>query len=205
MVEDRARHRRWPQLDPLSARRRHRHRNPEGPESRSRSARAGSSAKGTTVAILSYGTRLQECLKAADMLSVQGLSTTVARCPFRQARWTRDLVERLAKNHEVLITIEEGAKGGFGSFVLEHLANAARSTPACKIRMHDPAGHLPGPGLALRHVRNGRAAMLATSPPAPSKRSAGVTFLQSNAPPGPEARAPQIDLTSALSPLALAR
>ena len=90
--------------------------------------------EGTTIAILSYGTRLQECLKAASMLSVQGLSVTVA-----DARFSRpldaELVERLAKEHEVLITIEEGAKGGFGSFVLEHLANVGALDGGLKIRV----------------------------------------------------------------------
>ena len=90
--------------------------------------------EGTTVAILSFGARLQEALKAAEMLSAQGLSTTVA-----DARFSRpldaELVERLAKEHEVLITIEEGAKGGFGSFVLEHLANAGALDTGLKIRI----------------------------------------------------------------------
>jgi len=90
--------------------------------------------EGTTVAILSYGTRLQECLKAAEMLSAQGLSTTVADARFARPL-DADLVERLAKNHEVLITIEEGAKGGFGSFVLEHLANAGALDTGIKIRI----------------------------------------------------------------------
>src|SRR3990167_9798143 len=76
--------------------------------------------EGTTMAILSYGTRLQEALKAASMLSAQGLSATVADARFAKPL-DKDLVERLARNHEVLITIEEGATGGFGSFVLEHL------------------------------------------------------------------------------------
>ncbi|MEX1251898.1 MAG: 1-deoxy-D-xylulose-5-phosphate synthase [Hyphomonas sp.] len=90
--------------------------------------------EGTTVAILSYGTRLQECLKAAEMLSAQGLSTTVADARFARPL-DADLVGRLARNHEVLITIEEGAKGGFGSFVLEHLANAGALDTGVKIRI----------------------------------------------------------------------
>lgn len=90
--------------------------------------------EGTTIAILSYGTRLQECLKAASMLSVQGLSVTVADARFARPLDT-ELVERLAKQHEVLITIEEGAKGGFGSFVLEHLANVGALDSGLKIRV----------------------------------------------------------------------
>ena len=77
--------------------------------------------EGTSIAILSYGTRLQECLKAADELAAQGLSATVADARFAKPLDTQ-LVERLAREHEVLITIEEGSVGGFGSFVAQHLA-----------------------------------------------------------------------------------
>ena len=90
--------------------------------------------EGTTIAILSYGTRLQECLKAANMLSAQGLSVTVADARFARPL-DAELVERLAKEHEVLITIEEGSKGGFGSFVLEHLANVGALDSGLKIRV----------------------------------------------------------------------
>jgi len=89
--------------------------------------------EGTTVAILSYGTRLQEALKAADMLAAQGLSATVADARFAKPL-DADLVERLARDHEVLITIEEGATGGFGSFVLEHLARVGALDRGLKIR-----------------------------------------------------------------------
>ncbi|MEM8920777.1 MAG: transketolase C-terminal domain-containing protein, partial [Pseudomonadota bacterium] len=78
--------------------------------------------EGSTVAILSYGARLGEAMKAADMLAAQGLSTTVADARFAKPL-DADLVEHLAKNHEVLITLEEGAKGGFGAFVLHHLSD----------------------------------------------------------------------------------
>ena len=90
--------------------------------------------EGTTIAILSYGTRLQEALKAASMLSAQGLSATVADARFARPLDAK-LVERLAKEHEVLITIEEGAKGGFGSFVLEHLANVGALDTGLKVRV----------------------------------------------------------------------
>ncbi len=90
--------------------------------------------EGTTIAILSYGTRLQEALKAANMLSAQGLSATVADARFARPLDAK-LVERLAKEHEVLITIEEGAKGGFGSFVLEHLANVGALDTGLKVRV----------------------------------------------------------------------
>jgi 1-deoxy-D-xylulose-5-phosphate synthase len=77
--------------------------------------------EGTSIAILSYGTRLQECLKAAEELAAQGLSATVADARFAKPLDTQ-LVQRLAREHEVLITIEEGSVGGFGSLVAQHLA-----------------------------------------------------------------------------------
>jgi 1-deoxy-D-xylulose-5-phosphate synthase len=89
--------------------------------------------EGTTIALLSYGTRLQEALKAAEMLSAQGLSVTVADARFAKPL-DAGLVERLARDHEVLITLEEGATGGFGSFVLEHLAKVGALDRGLKIR-----------------------------------------------------------------------
>ncbi len=77
--------------------------------------------EGTRVALLSLGTRLGEALKAAEMLAAHGLSTSVADARFAKPL-DRDLVRRLAANHEVLITIEEGSVGGFGSFVMQALA-----------------------------------------------------------------------------------
>ena len=77
--------------------------------------------EGTRIAILSLGTRLAEALQAADMLGAQGLSTTVADARFAKPL-DRDLIRQLAANHEGLITIEEGTIGGFGSFVMQALA-----------------------------------------------------------------------------------
>jgi 1-deoxy-D-xylulose-5-phosphate synthase len=77
--------------------------------------------EGSAVALLSLGTRLQECLLAADQLAGFGLSTTVADARFAKPL-DHDLVRRLAEGHEVLITVEEGSVGGFGSFVLQHLS-----------------------------------------------------------------------------------
>ena len=94
--------------------------------------------EGTAVAILSYGARLQEALKAADMLSAQGLSCTVADARFAKPL-DAELTERLAREHEVLITIEEGAMGGYGAFVLQHLAEVGALDTGLKIRsMHLP-------------------------------------------------------------------
>ena len=89
--------------------------------------------EGSTVALLSYGGRLHECFKAADMLSAQGLTCTVADARFAKPL-DADLTERLAKEHEVLITIEEGAMGGFGAFVLQHLAAVGALDAGLKIR-----------------------------------------------------------------------
>jgi 1-deoxy-D-xylulose-5-phosphate synthase len=80
--------------------------------------------EGDKVALLSYGARLGECLKAADELAGYGLSATVADARFAKPLDT-DLVLRLAREHEVMITIEEGAIGGFGSAVLQTLADNA--------------------------------------------------------------------------------
>ena len=89
--------------------------------------------EGSSVALLSYGTRLQECLKAADMLAAQGLSTTVADARFAKPLDT-DLVLRLARQHEVLITIEEGAIGGFGGYVMQALAEHGALDRGLKVR-----------------------------------------------------------------------
>jgi 1-deoxy-D-xylulose-5-phosphate synthase len=77
--------------------------------------------EGSNIAILSYGARLPECLKAADELATFGLSCTVADARFAKPLDTK-LVEQLAKHHEVLITIEEGSMNGFGGLVMHHLA-----------------------------------------------------------------------------------
>ncbi|MEM9225775.1 MAG: transketolase C-terminal domain-containing protein, partial [Pseudomonadota bacterium] len=94
--------------------------------------------EGTAVAILSYGARLQEALKAADLLAAQGLSCTVADARFAKPL-DADLTERLAREHEVLITLEEGARGGYGAFVLQHLAEVGALDTGLKIRtLHLP-------------------------------------------------------------------
>ncbi|NBB82568.1 MAG: 1-deoxy-D-xylulose-5-phosphate synthase [Alphaproteobacteria bacterium] len=89
--------------------------------------------EGSKIAILSYGGRLAESLKAAEDLAAMGLSTTVADARFAKPLDT-DLIERLADGHEVLVTIEEGSVGGFGSYVLQHLATSGRLDRGLKIR-----------------------------------------------------------------------
>ncbi|MEM9494967.1 MAG: 1-deoxy-D-xylulose-5-phosphate synthase [Pseudomonadota bacterium] len=89
--------------------------------------------EGTKVALLSYGGRLAETLKAADTLEAQGLSTTVADARFAKPL-DHDLIDRLAREHEALITIEEGSRGGFGAYVLHHLAAEGALDSGLKIR-----------------------------------------------------------------------
>jgi 1-deoxy-D-xylulose-5-phosphate synthase len=79
--------------------------------------------EGNKIALLSFGTRLGECLKAAEELAALGLSTTVADARFMKPL-DLDMILRLAREHEVFITIEEGAIGGFGSHVAHALADA---------------------------------------------------------------------------------
>jgi len=94
--------------------------------------------EGSRIALLSFGGRLLESLKAADELAAHGFPATVADARFAKPLDT-DLVERLAKNHEVLITIEEASIGGFATHVLEHLASNDLIAGGLKIRpMHLP-------------------------------------------------------------------
>ncbi len=89
--------------------------------------------EGSAVALLSLGTRLHECLKAADKLAAMGLPATVADARFAKPL-DRDLIRQLARHHEVLITVEEGASGGFGSHVLEFLARDGLLDQGLKVR-----------------------------------------------------------------------
>jgi 1-deoxy-D-xylulose-5-phosphate synthase len=117
--------------------------------------------EGSSVAILSIGTRLHEALKAAAELERYGLSTTVADARFMKPL-DLDLVTRLARNHEVLITVEEGSVGGFGSHVLHALACAGLLDAGLKVRPmtlpdvfidHDsPQIQYEQAGLNARHI-----------------------------------------------------
>ncbi len=89
--------------------------------------------EGSKVALLSFGARLAECIKAADELAAYGLSTTVADARFAKPLDT-DLVLRLAREHEVLVTIEEGAIGGFGGYVLLALSEHGALDRGVKVR-----------------------------------------------------------------------
>jgi 1-deoxy-D-xylulose-5-phosphate synthase len=86
------------------------------------------------VALLSLGTRLAECSKAAEILAAHGISATVADARFAKPL-DIDLIRRLARQHELLLTIEEGAIGGFGAHVLQLLADeGALERPGFKAR-----------------------------------------------------------------------
>ncbi|AWI56225.1 1-deoxy-D-xylulose-5-phosphate synthase [Sinorhizobium fredii] len=89
--------------------------------------------QGTKVALLSFGTRLADCLLAAEDLDAAGLSTTVADARFAKPL-DHELIRQLARHHEVLITIEEGAIGGFASHVLHFLAEEGLLDGGLKVR-----------------------------------------------------------------------
>jgi 1-deoxy-D-xylulose-5-phosphate synthase len=89
--------------------------------------------EGSTVALLSLGSRLGEALKAADQLATLGLSTTVADARFMKPLDT-DLIRNLADKHEVLVTVEEGSIGGFGSHVLQYLSDNGLLDHGLKVR-----------------------------------------------------------------------
>jgi 1-deoxy-D-xylulose-5-phosphate synthase len=89
--------------------------------------------EGSKIALFSFGARLGECLKAADDLAAFGLSATVADARFAKPLDT-DLLMRLAREHEVLITIEEGSIGGFGSHVLQTLAEGGKLDGSLQVR-----------------------------------------------------------------------
>lgn len=117
--------------------------------------------EGSRIALLSLGTRLEEALKAADALGAQGYSTTVADARFAKPL-DEDLILRLAREHEVLVTVEEGARGGFGAFVLQLLAERGALDNGLKIRTmtlpdvfqdHDaPFKMYDTAGLNARHI-----------------------------------------------------
>ncbi len=89
--------------------------------------------EGSAVAIVSLGGRLQEAAKAADMLAAQGFSTTLADARFAKPL-DEDLILRLARSHEALITVEEGSEGGFGAHVLHLLARTGVLDAGLKVR-----------------------------------------------------------------------
>jgi 1-deoxy-D-xylulose-5-phosphate synthase len=117
--------------------------------------------EGTKVAILSFGTRLKDACMAAEELGARGLSTTVADARFCKPL-DEDLIRRLAAEHEVLITVEEGSVGGFGSHVLQFLAITGQLDNGPKVRPmvlpdrfidhHKPEVQYDEAGLSAKHI-----------------------------------------------------
>jgi 1-deoxy-D-xylulose-5-phosphate synthase len=136
--------------------------------------------EGTTIAILSLGAHLKEALEAADELQARGLSTTVADARFAKPL-DEDLVRRLAREHEVLITLEEGAVGGFAAHVLQFLATAGLLDAGLKIRpmtlpdrfiAHGtPQGMYDDAGLSASHIVEVALATLGSNSAAMGKRA----------------------------------
>ncbi|WP_284124001.1 1-deoxy-D-xylulose-5-phosphate synthase [Parerythrobacter aestuarii] len=89
--------------------------------------------QGTKVALLSLGTRLEEARRAADQLEAKGLSTTIADMRFAKPLDT-DLIEKLMKTHEVVVTVEEGSIGGLGAHVLTYASDEGLTDAGLKIR-----------------------------------------------------------------------
>lgn len=89
--------------------------------------------EGNRIALVCFGTRMSEVLRAADTLEVEGLSTTVTDARFAKPL-DKDLMRRLAREHEVLVTIEEGAIGGFGAHILQFLAQEGLLEHGLKVR-----------------------------------------------------------------------
>ena len=117
--------------------------------------------EGTRVALLSLGTRLADTLKAAEALDADGISCTVADARFAKPL-DGALLERLAREHELLVTIEEGSTGGFSALVLHHLAWKGLLDGRLKIRPmtlpdifidhESPAKQLAEAGLTARDI-----------------------------------------------------
>jgi 1-deoxy-D-xylulose-5-phosphate synthase len=117
--------------------------------------------KGAEIAILSLGPRLADALVAADELAARGMPTTVVDARFAKPLDTA-LIERLARDHAVLVTIEDGSVGGFGSAVMQHLAWAGLLDGGLKIRPmvlpdrfidhNTPASQLAEAGLTAKDI-----------------------------------------------------
>lgn len=117
--------------------------------------------EGSDIALLSYGTRLEECRLAAKLLEEKGLSVTIADARFAKPLDT-DLISQLASHHKKLFTLEEGSRGGFGSYVLEHLSESGALDAGLYVRTlhlpdhfqeHDtPSKQYDEAGLTARYI-----------------------------------------------------
>ena len=117
--------------------------------------------EGTKVAILSLGARLEEAKKAADQLEAKGLSTTVADMRFAKPLDT-ELIDKLMRSHDVVVTVEEGAVGGLGAHVLTFASDAGLTDAGLKVRtmrlpdtfqdQDDPVKQYDEAGLNAPHI-----------------------------------------------------
>ena len=138
--------------------------------------------EGTEIALVSLGTRLTECRKAAEHLMAQGLSVTIADARFAKPI-DEALIDKLAQTHEVLITVEEGSIGGFGSHVLAFLAQSGHLDTGLKVRtLTLPDRFLPHgkpeeqyeeAGLQARHIADTALSALGRQPRAAAVRLSG--------------------------------
>jgi len=120
--------------------------------------------EGTKVALLSFGTRLADCLLAAEDLDAAGLSTTVADARFAKPL-DHALIRQLARHHEILITVEEGAVGGFGSQVMQFMAMDGLLDRGLKVRslvMPDIWMEQAKPEAMIAHAGLDRAGIVST-------------------------------------------
>ncbi|RFB97199.1 1-deoxy-D-xylulose-5-phosphate synthase [Rhizobium leguminosarum bv. trifolii] len=120
--------------------------------------------EGTKVALLSFGSRLADCLLAAEDLEAAGLSTTVADARFAKPL-DHDLIRQLARHHEMVITVEEGSIGGFGSQVMQYLSSEGLLDNGLKIRslvMPDIWMEQAKPEAMIAHAGLDRAGIVST-------------------------------------------
>nr|WP_222858835.1 1-deoxy-D-xylulose-5-phosphate synthase [Rhizobium mesosinicum] len=120
--------------------------------------------EGTKVALLSFGTRLADCLLAAEDLDAAGLSTTVADARFAKPL-DHALIRQLARHHEILITVEEGSVGGFGSQVMQFMAMDGLLDRGLKVRtlvMPDIWMEQAKPEAMIAHAGLDRAGIVST-------------------------------------------
>ncbi len=89
--------------------------------------------EGTDIALLSFGAHLEECRKAAEQMAAQGVSVTIADARFAKPL-DRDLIRQLLRHHKAIVTVEQGARGGFGAMVLHDLANDGLLDARCQLR-----------------------------------------------------------------------
>jgi len=137
--------------------------------------------EGTDAAILSYGAHLSECLAAAEDLAEAGISVTVADARFAKPL-DLALIEQLVRHHGTVVTVEQGAQGGFGAMVLHHVANAGMLEGGTSLRtmtLPDRFIDHAGPDAMYRAAGLTRADIVRTLRNAHALRSGRVVRLKS--------------------------